>query len=177
MIQAPDERPERLLGDLAANYREHLHDYERWLSLASRAKQKLEEDELDEFLELHQQKQVVAERLRKQEQQLRAERDELGARLNLRQFTLSELESATSLFSADGAFAKAVADWREVLSELNTAMEQVAKTERQTEQALRERLRSLGDAMSDARSTRQAVRAYNRPEVDAYDAQFIDRRG
>lgn len=177
MIQTSNERPEQLLGDLAANYRKHLYEYEKWLSLANRAKEKLEADQLDEFLQLHQQKQAIAERLRAQEQQLRSERDEVRGRLNLRELTLSELESATSLFAEDGAFAKAVADWRELLSDLNTSMEQVAKAERQIEQTLRERLSSLGETMSEARSTRQAVRAYNRPEADAYDAQFIDRRG
>lgn len=177
MARAPVEGPDRRLDHLVSKYRKHLDGYREWLTIASEANERLDGDELDGFLNLHEQKHVITERLRAEEGQLRLERDELSADLGLRQFTVEQLESAAQQMTDGESFAKTVASWRDLLAELNTVMQQVAKVERQTEDKLRRRLQSLTDAMSDTRSTRRAVRAYNRPEADGHDARFIDRRG
>lgn len=177
MTRPSVERPDRLLRDLTSKYREHLADYRQWLTIANSASERLALEEFDEFLQLHEQKHVVTERLRAQERQLRSERDELSARLGLEEFTLAELGTVSPGLADGRSFAEAVDDWRQLLTQLNVVMQQVAKVERQTEDKLRQRLGSLTEAMSDARSTRRAVRAYNRPDADGHDGRFIDRRG
>lgn len=175
MPQTERERPDYLLGNLAAEYRRHLHQYERWLLLAQRAEEKLDAGAIDEFLHIHQEKQNIIEQLRDEERRLRKERDAVRESLGLAQFTLKELEQTDRLFDSDGAFATALADWRELLDELSDTIEKVAKLEKQTETKLRQHLGSLSDAVVNTRSTRYAVQQYNKPEAGDQDARFIDR--
>lgn len=177
MPKTADERPGRLLGDLASDYRKHLDQYETWLSLARRANAKLDEGEIDEFLQIHEEKQRISEGLREEESRLRNHRDAVQRKFGLARFTVRELEGAENLFDDEGTFALALADWRDLLDELSRAMREVAKAEKQTEQKLQRHLGSLSGAMSEARSTRRAVKEYNRPDADEHEARFIDRRG
>lgn len=177
MEQTPIKRPDVVLKQFAAAYRRHLQQYERWLEAAEAAVLKLDADELDEFLSVHERKQAIATELQQEEQRLRRERERLTGTLRLESFTMQQLETkAASLPEPDSeAFQSVLVEWRGLLDELGGTMQKVAKAERQIERKLQRLLQSLKDSVSDTRTTRRAVRAYV-SEGDGGDARFIDRK-
>lgn len=176
MTHPPADGPEGLLEELTSSYRGHLRVYERWLHVAEQAVARLDAGELEQFLQVHEQKQLIADGLREQEVPLRHQRDHIAQHLQLEQFTVNELLTIAPSLPDKEAFIVAVQRWQKLLDDLSGVMQRVAKIERQIEVKLREHLRSLSDSVSDARTTRRAVRAYHHvPEGD--DARFIDRKG
>lgn len=169
--------PAELLRELVEGYRHQLEGYRRWLTLAHRARARVDDEELDEFLRLHGEKEAVARNLQEQEEQLRARRETLRVRLQLEQFTLTELERARSRVDDPEAFEAALTEFRELLTSLGAVMRDLEPVERDTENRLRHRLRALRGELTDVHSARRASRVYNQPHPDDKEARFIDHKG
>src|SRR5690625_2247283 len=101
------------LRKLLAHYTRHLQGYERWLTLAEAAARRLDEDALDEFFELHEQKQGVAQKLQEEEKSLRQLRRQATEALGLEEFTLQALEEAAKA-AEDEDFVRDVDAWRQI---------------------------------------------------------------
>lgn len=166
-----------LLRELVDGYQVQLNAYRRWLELAQQARARVDDDDLDEFLRLHGEKDDTARQLREHEEQLRDKREQLRALLGLQQFTLSELERAQSGVSDPEAFETALNEFRDLLDRLGAVMRSLEPVERETETRLRRRLRSLSGEIKDVHSTRRATRAYNHSDPDSKEARFIDHKG
>lgn len=166
-----------LLQQLVDGYQTQLKAYRRWLELAQQARVRVDDDDLDEFLRLHGEKDEVAGQLRLHEEQLRVQREHLRTQLELEQFTLSELERAQSRVQDPDAFKAVLDEFREMLDHLGAVMRDLEPVERETENRLRRRLRSLRGELKDVHSTRRATRAYNHPDPESKEARFIDHKG
>lgn len=175
MNQRPAHEPEKVLGGLLSLYERHLHSYDKWLSMARDAETKLDAGELDEFLNVHEEKQSVTEQLQKEDGRLRRERRHVTKALGLADFTLQQLDDAVTAMPDNRAFARVVAEWHRLLERLDRTMRQVAAVEKGIERKLRTHLRELSDSASNARTTRRAVRAYY-ADGEGHDARFIDRK-
>lgn len=169
--------PVTLLHQLVAGYETQLDDYRRWLTLAEQARARVDDEELDEFLRLHGEKEDVARKLQEQEEQLRAQRETLRTQLKLEQFTLTELERAQPEVDDPTSFATALEQLRDLLDRLGAVMRNLEPVERDTETRLRQRLSGLRGELKDVHSTKRATRAYNQPGPDEKEARFIDHKG
>lgn len=176
--KAPDgPGPVARLQDLVAGYQAQLEQYRRWLALAQQARARVDDEDLDEFLRLHGEKEEVARQLQAQEEQLRAQREALRVDLRLEQFTLSELERACTRVDDPDAFATVLAHFRDLLAHLRAVMQELEPVERETENRLRQRLRALRAQLKDVDSAKRAARAYAQPRPNDTEARFIDQKG
>lgn len=177
VVASDKSRAVVLFQDLLDGYYNQLDDYRQWLALAQQANARVDDDELDEFLRLHGEKDEVAQRLREHEEQLRAKREQLCAELQIGQFTLTELERAKSRVADPDAFLSVLNEFNELLARLGAVMRDLEPVERETERRLRGRLHSLRGELKDVHSTRHATRAYNNFDPDSREARFIDHKG
>lgn len=166
-----------LLQELIDGYTVQLEYYRHWLALAQKARAHVDDDDLDEFLQLHGEKEDVTRRLREQEERLQAGRDALQEELELERFTLDELERAQVRVPDADAFGAALHEFAELLARLGAVMRDLERVERETETRLRRRLSSLRSEIKDVHSTRRATRAYIDADPDAKEARFIDHKG
>lgn len=166
-----------LLQQLVIAYEEQLDGYRRWLTLAEQARARVDDEELDEFLRLHGEKEGVAQQLQEREEQLRAQRETLRTHLRLEQFSLTELQRAQSDVEDPDAFAAVLEQFRDLLERLGAVMRSLEPVERDTETRLRQRLSGLRGELKDVHSTKRATRAYHQPNPDEIEARFIDHKG